>query len=69
MDKQSPFDQTPAFDMAAFRARQKSRNVALALVLGALVVLFFAISLVKIRNEAAARPPHAAVAPAVSRAH
>jgi len=65
VDKNSPFDQTPAFDLAAFRARQKSRNVALALVLGALVVLFFAISVVKIRNEAAARAPH----PVSAKAH
>lgn len=39
-------------ELAAFRARQKSRSRALALVLGALVVLFFVISLVKIKNAA-----------------
>lgn len=34
-------------DMVEFRARQKARNRALGLVLGALVVLFFAITIVK----------------------
>ena len=41
---------TPA-ELAAFRARQKSRSRALALVLIALVILFFAITLVKLREE------------------
>jgi len=51
---------TPS-ELAAFRARQKSRSRALALVLVALVVLFFVITLVKIKDGAAAR--HQAVAP------
>ncbi|WP_420381869.1 hypothetical protein [Novosphingobium sp.] len=38
-------------ELAAFRARQKSRSRALALVLLALVVLFFAITIVKLREE------------------
>ena len=37
---------TPA-ERAAFEARRKSRNLALGLVLGALVVLFFGITIVK----------------------
>lgn len=41
--------------LAAFRARQKSRSRALALVLGGLVVLFFAITIVKIKAESARR--------------
>jgi hypothetical protein len=40
-------------DMVAFRARQKARNRALGLVLGALVVLFFAITVVKLGIQAA----------------
>jgi hypothetical protein len=40
-------------ELAAFRARQKSRSRALALVLFALVVLFFAITIVKIKKETA----------------
>lgn len=43
---------TPA-ELSAFRARQKSRSRALAVVLVALVVLFFAITLVKLREQAA----------------
>jgi len=42
-------------ELAAFRARQKSRSRALAVVLLALVVLFFAITIVKIRNQSAMR--------------
>ncbi|MCW1382570.1 hypothetical protein OLX02_07020 [Novosphingobium sp. KCTC 2891] len=34
-------------DLDAFRARQKSRNRALGIVLGALAILFFAITIVK----------------------
>jgi hypothetical protein len=48
---------TPS-ELAAFRARQRSRSRALALVLAALVVLFFVITLVKIKDGADAR--HAA---------
>ena len=39
-------DWTPA-ERAAFEARRKSRNLALGMVLGALVVLFFGITIVK----------------------
>ena len=49
---------TPS-ELAAFRARQKSRSRALALVLVALAVLFFVITLVKIKDGAAARHPAA----------
>ncbi len=38
-------------ELAAFRARQKSRSRAMAVVLLALVVLFFAITIVKLRDE------------------
>ena len=38
----------PVIDPAAWRARQRSRNRALALVLVFFVVLFFAIALVRI---------------------
>lgn len=41
-----------AAELAAFRARQKSRARALAVVLLLLVVLFFAISIVKIAKQA-----------------
>lgn len=51
-------------ELAAFRARQKSRSRALALVLVALVVLFFVITLVKIKDGAAARQ-HAAAPTAI----
>ncbi|NML92565.1 cytochrome oxidase small assembly protein [Novosphingobium olei] len=37
----------PATDLQLFRARQKARNRALGFVLLALVVLFFAITIVK----------------------
>ena len=40
-------DMTPA-ELAEYRRRQKSRSIAMALVLGALAILFFAISLAKI---------------------
>jgi hypothetical protein len=43
-------------DLEAFRARQKARNRALGLVLGALVVLFFAITVVKLGVQASHRP-------------
>jgi hypothetical protein len=48
---------TPS-ELAAFRARQKSRSRALALVLVALVVLFYAITLVKLKTDrpASGRP-------------
>jgi len=38
-------------ELATFRARQRSRSRALAVVLLALVVLFFAITIVKLRDE------------------
>ena len=39
-------DWTPA-ERAAFEARRRSRNLALGLVLGALVILFFGITVVR----------------------
>ena len=35
-------------EIAAFRARQKSRNRVMGLVLGGLAILFFAITIVKL---------------------
>jgi len=43
-------DWTPV-ERAAFEARRKSRNRALGLVLGALVMLFFGITIVKMAPE------------------
>ncbi|NKJ40561.1 MULTISPECIES: hypothetical protein [unclassified Novosphingobium] len=40
------------FDLKAFRNRQKARNRALGVLLGALVVLFFAITIVKLGVQA-----------------
>ncbi|MBB3360181.1 TRAP-type C4-dicarboxylate transport system permease small subunit [Novosphingobium capsulatum] len=48
-------DKPENIDLKAFRARQKARNRALGLVLGALVVLFFAITVVKLGVQAAHR--------------
>ena len=45
---------TPA-ELAAFRARQKSRSRALGVVLVALAMLFFAITIVKIKGASDAR--------------
>ncbi len=45
-----------ATETDALRTRQRERNKVMALILGLLVILFFAISIVKI----AAKPPHAA---------
>jgi hypothetical protein len=42
----------PDADVAALRARQRSRNRALGLVLVALAALFFAITIVKIGSHA-----------------
>ena len=57
---------TPS-ELAAYRERQKSRSRALALVLVALAVLFFVITLVKIKDGAAARhKTDAAAAPLVA---
>ncbi len=36
-----------SLDLDELRRRQKSRSIAMALVLGALVILFFAISIAK----------------------
>lgn len=36
-----------SFDQDEYRRRQKSRSIMMALVLGALVILFFAISIAK----------------------
>lgn len=41
-------DQMSDADLAAFRARQKSRNRMMGLVLGGLAILFFAITIVKL---------------------
>jgi hypothetical protein len=38
-------------ETALYRARQRSRNKALGIVLGSLAVLFFAISIVKIAAQ------------------
>ncbi|MEO0032878.1 MAG: hypothetical protein RIS94_2636 [Pseudomonadota bacterium] len=38
-------------ELELFRARQRSRSKALALVLGAMVILFFAITIVKIAKQ------------------
>ncbi len=35
-------------DLELFRRRQKSRSIAMAVLLGAMVVLFFAITIVKV---------------------
>jgi hypothetical protein len=40
-------------DLEQFRARQRSRNRALGIVLGSLAVLFFAITIVKMGIKAA----------------
>ena len=61
---------TPA-ERAAFEARRKSRNLALGLVLGALVALFFGITIVRMtpgmaNNKPAAVPSQAATAGAKS---
>lgn len=41
-------DRPPAIDMTEHRARQRSRNRVLGLILGSLAVLFFAITIVKL---------------------
>jgi hypothetical protein len=52
-----PFNDRPltAAETDALRARQRERNKVMGLILGFLVVLFFAISIVKIT----AKPEHA----------
>ncbi|MBC7504218.1 MAG: hypothetical protein H7267_00570 [Sandarakinorhabdus sp.] len=52
---------TPA-ERAAFAAKRRSRNIALGLVLGLLVALFFGITIVKM-SDGAAPAPAAALAP------
>ncbi len=52
---------TPA-ERAAFEARRRSRNLALGLVLGALVALFFGITIVKM-SDSAKRPSVEQAAP------
>jgi hypothetical protein len=59
---------TPS-ELAAFRARQKSRSRALGLVLVALAILFFAITIVKIKGASDARRQMAPGAPASQAAH
>ena len=49
----------------ALRARQRGRNRVMALILGFLVILFFAISIVKI----SAKPPHMADSPDAAEEH
>lgn len=44
-------DAPPPLDQAAIRARQKSRATVMALVLGALVILIFAIAIVKMMGN------------------
>ena len=52
-----PYDHRPltAAETEALRARQRERNKVMGLILGFLVILFFAISIVKIT----AKPEHA----------
>ncbi|MBX9885689.1 MAG: hypothetical protein K2X68_12030 [Novosphingobium sp.] len=54
-----------AAETDALRARQRERNKVMALILGFLVILFFAISIVKI----AAKPPQGAGEGAAQAAH
>jgi hypothetical protein len=49
-----------AAEREAYYARRESRNRALGLVLFALVVLFFGITVVRMTGQAAAPPPAAA---------
>ncbi len=51
---------TPA-ERAAFDARRKSRNLALGLVLGALVLLFFGITVVRMASGLANGKPQPGV--------
>jgi hypothetical protein len=56
---------TPA-ERAAFEARRKSRNLALGLVLGALVALFFGITIVRMTPGMANNKPVAAPSPVLA---
>jgi hypothetical protein len=51
-------------ERAAFEARRRSRNVALGLVLGALVLLFFGITIVRMAPGPANGKPQIGVAAA-----
>lgn len=48
-------------ERAAFQARRRSRNIALGLVLGALVVLFFGITMVRMSDGMANGKPQIGV--------
>lgn len=48
-------------ERAAFEARRRSRNIALGLVLAALVILFFGITIVRMGPETANGKPQAGV--------
>ena len=61
MTTQTTADWTPA-ERAAFAAKRRSRNIALGVLLGLLVVLFFGITIVKMKDGPAVSPA-AAVAP------
>ena len=52
---------TPA-ERAAFEARRRSRNLALGLVLGALVILFFGITVVRMGPGLANGKPQPGIA-------
>ena len=43
-----PISHMSEADLEAFRARQKSRNRVMGIVLGSLAILFFAITIVKL---------------------
>jgi hypothetical protein len=48
-----------AAERAAFAAKRRSRNIALGVVLGLLVVMFFGITIVKMSDSPAISPPAA----------
>ena len=52
---------TPA-ERAAFAAKRRSRNIALGIVLGLLVALFFGITIVRLSGNSTAAPVAAPVA-------
>jgi hypothetical protein len=51
-------------ERAAFEAKRRSRNIALGVVLGALALLFYGITVVKMTPGAASEKPQASVASA-----
>lgn len=59
-------DTAQGIDLPAFRARQKARNRVLGMILAALAVLFFAITIVKIATPA---PKPAVSAASAAQAH